>query len=56
MAGVANGEGHFVKPDGSYYHGRMKNNMANDANGHYWSPKFEYRGEILDNEFNGKGR
>jgi hypothetical protein len=30
VGGVANGQGHFVKNDGSYYHGRMKNNMAND--------------------------
>lgn len=28
--GIADGLGHYVKTDGSYYHGRLKNNMAND--------------------------
>ena len=28
--GMANGDGFYVKPDGSYYRGRMVNNMADD--------------------------
>lgn len=30
--------------------------MANDLNGHYWSPKFEYWGQIVDNQIHGNGR
>lgn len=37
-SGVANGDGHFVKTDSSYYHGRMYKNQANDENGYFWSP------------------
>jgi hypothetical protein len=54
-AGVANGRGHFVAKDGSYYHGNLRNNMANDTNGHYWTPKCEYKGNFVDNEIEGKG-
>lgn len=36
FSGVADGQGHFVKPDGSYYKGKLKDNMANDENGFYW--------------------
>lgn len=54
--GVANGQGHYIKTDGSYYHGRMSNNMANDQNGIFWSPKFQYKGGILNNEIHGKGQ
>ena len=39
-AGIANGDGHFVKSDGTFYHGKMENNLANDINGYYWSPEF----------------
>lgn len=28
--GVANGFGHFIKPDGSHYVGNLTNNKAND--------------------------
>lgn len=56
VSGVANGQGHYVKNDGSYYQGRMKNNMANDDKGFYWSPKFTYNGNIIDNEIQGLGR
>lgn len=38
--GVADGQGHFVMSDGSYYEGRIRNNLANDTNGFFWSPRF----------------
>lgn len=28
--GIADGQGHYVKNDGSYYRGKLRNNMAND--------------------------
>lgn len=30
MQGVANGDGFYIKKDGSYYRGRMINNVADD--------------------------
>ena len=39
-AGVAEGLGHYVRTDGSYYQGKMRNNKANDDNGYFWSPDF----------------
>lgn len=31
--GLANGEGHYVFFDGSYYMGKMKDNKADDSSG-----------------------
>lgn len=36
IGGIANGNGHFIKKDGSYYHGKMENNKANDENGKFY--------------------
>lgn len=55
-AGIADGLGHFVKADGSYYNGRLKSNMAEDDNGFYWSPQFEYQGSIKKNIIDGYGK
>jgi hypothetical protein len=38
--GDADGEGHYVKIDGSYYEGKVKDSKANDLNGYYWTDKF----------------
>ena len=54
--GVAEGDGYYIKPDGSYYKGNMKNNQANDENGFFWSPLIQYQGGIHQNKFNGKGK
>lgn len=42
--GVADGVGYYVRTDGSYYQGKMRNNKANDDNGYFWSPNLEYKG------------
>ena len=47
--GAAYGPGFYVKPDGSYYEGKMVENKAQDENGHFWSKSYEYRGGIQDN-------
>lgn len=44
FSGVADGPGHYVAYDGSFYHGKMKNNKAYDDNGFYSGLKFEYTG------------
>lgn len=53
--GVAAGDGHYVRPDGTFYHGQMRKNKANDEKGRFWTREFEYNGSVVDNEFNGKG-
>lgn len=35
--GTANGSGHFVFPNGSYYHGAMVNNKAQTEEGEFIS-------------------
>lgn len=35
--GLANGPGHYVFLNGSYYHGTMYNNKAEAINGEYYS-------------------
>lgn len=55
--GIANGIGHYVMTDGSFYQGKMKDNSANDEeNGFFHSPHIDYTGCILNNEIHGFGR
>lgn len=53
--GRANGQGHYVFTDGSYYHGYMKDNQADTDDGEYTSDEIVYKGGFKDNMFHGKG-
>lgn len=53
--GSANGPGHYVFLNGSYYHGTMYNNQATANYGEYFSQNFKYRGGFKSNMFEGKG-
>ena len=34
-SGMAIEKGHYIMADGSFYHGKMSNNKANDTNGYF---------------------
>jgi hypothetical protein len=55
VRGRAQGAGVYIFADGSFYQGKFLNNLANDENGFYKGPNFEYRGGFRDNVFEGKG-
>lgn len=40
--GMANGKGHFIKSDGTWYRGNFINNKANDTKGQYKSKSLFY--------------
>lgn len=53
--GLANGPGHYVFPDGSYYHGNMYMNQADSIEGEYIAQDLCYKGGFKANMFEGKG-
>lgn len=48
--GLANGDGHYVWANGSYYKGKITKNIANDSSGIYKNKDITYEGEIKDNK------
>ena len=42
--GKANGPGHYILPDGSYYHGTMVNNVAECSSAVFETQNFKFEG------------
>ena len=55
--GRADGPAHYLLPDGSFYRGQVKNNVAEDIDGYYESAVegIIYRGGVKNNLFEGEG-
>lgn len=47
--GLADGQGHYIFPDGSFYRGKMENNFANDPHAEYQEKDLKFKGPIVHN-------
>jgi hypothetical protein len=54
--GKAEGDGLFIFKDGSYFEGKLHENMTDCMQGKYYSKDLKYEGGFKANTFNGEGK